>query len=742
MNRVLRIAAPSLFFLAAVAVRILSWHSIFQRGGVYPNGNDAYYHFRRIRYSIDNFPDVLEFDPLINFPHGAQPIWPPTFDWLIAALLRLVPGIDQPDQLEQFAVWIPPVLGAATVVIVYFIALRFLSRAVAIMAAVAMVILPAHVLYSRLGSVDHHVLVAGIVAVMLWLAMALFRDESPEGGGDGRRVGLSMGLGLSIVAAVLVWPGSLLQIGVLQIAMVTRLVTATEPEAARIWALRFSVVHLVAGVAVYPMSAGNDWQLWGAWSPVVLSDFQPLYFFSASACFGFLCSIWWMGWGAGTRMTRVVSASAIGSVLFLGLLSWIPDLGAAILDAPSWFTKDEEFQAIVAESAPLFGGRPGSARALAYLGGFVYVVPLSIVYFAWQFRHRAELLLLIWWAFALFLATLLQWRFMNSYSIAHCLLIGLTIESTYQAALPRLTNRRRHWLAAVLGLAVLVFLFAPPLKSYRLHFKNLSRSLRGEETVPVGNQLRARFVVDAARFLRDHSPPHEREGYSVLGPWGDGHILKYIGERAVVQDNFGDDVAPGNFKSAENYFAARSESDALEFVSPMRTRYVLVRSTGSGHSHGYAADSQFIRLYQLKGSRGYPPGRRAQGSSVVDSLRRHRLIYQSAPRHRDDPKPYCMLFEIVAGAELVGRADPGAVVTVSLVIQPRSGRKFTYSGQVLANAAGEYAMRLPYSNEPFGPDVRSDDHYTIRAGGRSVTLIVPESAVQDGTRVVAPSLGS
>ena len=55
MNRVFRITTPILFFLAAIAVRILSWHSVFQRGGVYPNGNDAYYHFRRIRYSIDNF---------------------------------------------------------------------------------------------------------------------------------------------------------------------------------------------------------------------------------------------------------------------------------------------------------------------------------------------------------------------------------------------------------------------------------------------------------------------------------------------------------------------------------------------------------------------------------------------------------------------------------------------------------------------------------------------------------------
>ena len=60
-----RVATPILLFLGAMGVRLLSWHSVFQRDGVYFNGNDAYYHARRIRYSIDHFPDVLDFDPLM-----------------------------------------------------------------------------------------------------------------------------------------------------------------------------------------------------------------------------------------------------------------------------------------------------------------------------------------------------------------------------------------------------------------------------------------------------------------------------------------------------------------------------------------------------------------------------------------------------------------------------------------------------------------------------------------------------
>ena len=103
--------------------------------------------------------------------------------------------------------------------------------------------------------------------------------------------------------------------------------------------------------------------------------------------------------------------------------------------------------------------------------------------------------------------------------------------------------------------------------------------------------------------------------------------------------------------------------------------------------------------------------------------------------------PYVMLFEIVEGAKLVGHAEPGTVVKVALDITPQNGRRFSYSDRVLANADGEYTFRLPYPNEPFSSVVQSGDHYTLRVGKQSSSVVVSEEAVSTGSRIDAPAFG-
>src|SRR5262245_45685287 len=128
----LRVVAPVGLFLLALAVRALPWRTVFVGEGERLLDHASYYHLRRIVWSLAHFPHCLDFDRYLRFPEGGRAIWPPAFDWLVAlaALPFARPG--EPASIERVAVWVPPVLGAATVVVLYRLARRHFDAATAL----------------------------------------------------------------------------------------------------------------------------------------------------------------------------------------------------------------------------------------------------------------------------------------------------------------------------------------------------------------------------------------------------------------------------------------------------------------------------------------------------------------------------------------------------------------------------------------------------------------------------------
>jgi asparagine N-glycosylation enzyme membrane subunit Stt3 len=159
--------APALLFVLAFAIRCLPWPYVLRSERIYLHGNDAYYHLRRILYTLNDFPSRLDFDPYINFPHGARAIWPPLYDF--AAALVLLPFHDpgNPRAVETAAVFLPPLLGASTVVVLFLLARRHFGNAVAWAAGLSLCVLSAHFHYSRIGFVDHHAAVALAATLLL-----------------------------------------------------------------------------------------------------------------------------------------------------------------------------------------------------------------------------------------------------------------------------------------------------------------------------------------------------------------------------------------------------------------------------------------------------------------------------------------------------------------------------------------------------------------------------------------------
>ena len=113
---------PVGLFALALVVRLLPWPTVIENGRVVFFGMDAWYHMRRVQLVLANGGWAPGFDPYVNFPHGAWPIWPPLFDSLVAWTLWPVYVSADWFSVEVAAALVPPVLGALCVVLSWALA--------------------------------------------------------------------------------------------------------------------------------------------------------------------------------------------------------------------------------------------------------------------------------------------------------------------------------------------------------------------------------------------------------------------------------------------------------------------------------------------------------------------------------------------------------------------------------------------------------------------------------------------
>jgi asparagine N-glycosylation enzyme membrane subunit Stt3 len=735
-----RIGAMLGLFVAAVAVRALPAPTVLLGDRVQPFGGDAFYHLRRIAYSIEQFPRVLEFDRYLNFPAGAMAIWTPVFDWLIAALAVALRAEPASLEMERIAVWVPPVLGAATVVVLYRLAARTFGEPTGLAAGLLLCISSAHFWYSQIGFVDHHVAVAFITTVLLGRAM-LFMDAAPE-------TASAWPLGLALGAALWIWPGTLLHVGIIETALFIMLCADSDggPAAA---ARRFANVQWVALLVVLPSGASSQWPQWGAFSPVVLSLFQP-WLFSALALLGFGCSALWRRTGyGGSPIGRVLSGAAIGVGLLVASLLAIPGLWIGGQDAWQWFGKAETFQALVSESLPLLqlDGAFSTEVATSRLSYFVFLSPIALVWAAtsaWRDERWRGKLLLVGWTAVLLAATLWQKRFFNTSSVGLALLMAWTLAGVHRAWTVRVSGHR--WLANGVVVSIAALLLAPSIATYRGFLPNL----RGDQVIAGSHlQLAHNVAIATSDYLRRETPrtsgwldSEASPEYSVMSPWPIGHVIEYVGRRPTVTDGFGDDLGPENFERASRYYSA-AESEALEIAEKLGVRYVIAQRSAQFLGREPGVESMLTALFIRDGSERVASQR---VRAPQPALQRHRLIYESAPpgRRSRARESLFKLFEIVDGAEVVGRATPGAQVRAVVELVTNRKREFLHLTTTLVGDDGSYSLRVPYANEDPNQRavgvVRVAPHYTITCGNEKLAIRVTERDIRSGATLTVPEL--
>jgi oligosaccharyl transferase (archaeosortase A-associated) len=162
---------------------LLPFDKIFSGGWIKFSSIDAYYHMYLVDNMARNFPHLTSFSPYFIYPDGGTIAGIHFFDWLLGGICWVV-GLGSPTQhtVDVVSVYFPAILGALTVIPVFFIGKVLFNKWVGIIAAVLIAILPGEFLgRSILGFTDQHIaeVLFSLVAV-LFLILAIKQAQKND----------------------------------------------------------------------------------------------------------------------------------------------------------------------------------------------------------------------------------------------------------------------------------------------------------------------------------------------------------------------------------------------------------------------------------------------------------------------------------------------------------------------------------------------------------------------------------
>ncbi|MCD2204482.1 oligosaccharyl transferase, archaeosortase A system-associated [Halobacterium sp. KA-6] len=267
-------------------VRVQAWENFTQNGEVYFSGNDAYYHFRQVMYTVQNWPSTMPYDVWTGFPTGVGVGQFGTLFDQIVATAALVVGLGSPSQetISMTLLFAPAVFGALLTIPTYFIGKRLGGRLGGVFAAVILGLLPGYFLSrSLVGAADHNgaePLFQSLAVLATMIALAVAQREKPvyeqfldrDVAGLRRVVGWSVLAGAATAVYMWVWPPGILLVGIFGVFYLVKLTSdyysGTSPDHVAVVAAVSSVTTGL--LMLVPLSTLS-------FSPSQFSILQPLF---------------------------------------------------------------------------------------------------------------------------------------------------------------------------------------------------------------------------------------------------------------------------------------------------------------------------------------------------------------------------------------------------------------------------------------------------------------------------------
>jgi dolichyl-diphosphooligosaccharide--protein glycosyltransferase len=684
--------------------------------------DDSQYHARRAEYTFVHFPQVLHWDPYLNYPDGADVPWPPLYDFILGAASRLF--AEDVEEVPAVLAWASVAFGTLTALLVYALARSVSPPWTALGAAALFALLPASTIYSQVGNADHHAAVAAIGTALLALHT---RGVDPATSGRSLAAVHAV-LVPTRLAILLLWHGSIVYLAVAELTVVAVLAGGARRDALRAQAIG----ALTTALLVSPVIMRQEPGLGGPFSPIELSRLHIAALLAvAIVAAGTVGLDSWRPAAAIPR--RLLRLAALAGVAALALFL-VPGVLAGLQHAIEYASKQSDWIAGNTESQPIF--RNGSASAAVFLfGGFAFLLPLAPLgplARARDPRVRAPSIVLAGWTTFFGALALSQSRYGNDFAPAGAVSIALLLNEAGAFAQRRAARASR--LLGALPVVAALLLAWPLIHTHARLIPGATAHLLGKDRTGDAPPGSAHETVHRfAKQIRQATPPTSgyfdpsaAPEYGVLSFAGIGHAIQRVARRPTPSDNFGPYLAGSRLNLANRFYALTDEQRAVRLSQRLSWRYVgtaaegLPRASRLLHRLHWADGTDRFGAPRLERFRLVTEGPR--GGISIGNLRR--------PNLKDDI-PY-KLFEIVSGAVLRVRSEPGSTVIAEVTIGTPTGRRFDYRATAGADADGLARIRVPYATDTEAP-ARPLGPYRLRSAGREYAVTVSDADVRIGT---------
>lgn len=712
--------AVAVLLLVALALRLAGAAAAFDGGELVTLDGDSLYHLRRMRLIAEQFPGVPWIDPHIAWPAGAPIPWAAGFDLLGAGLIVLGRAAGGPAGGDLLVAALCPLLGVAVVAAVVELALALRPkgpgrRSGALAAGILAALLPQGVAISRYGRIDHHV--AEALAMLLlarWALAALppWDEEAPR-----RRLFRELAGGVISAGAVLVFTGSPLYVALVVPLLAGAALVRERPAIMGSGGPGLLLGAALASVASAPAVAAHG-RTFAFGFP---SWLQPLLLAAAGLV---LCAVAAVGArvAPGRRRVGAVAAGLVVLAL-LGAVVVPQGVGQAVAGVREWLLKSDPWLRAIDEFQPLFAGPGGrTAGVIRFFGiaGLATPLVLPLAWWAVRAASPARAAGFLWLATVLAGLTLLQVRFGRVFVPFLALAAGLAL--AWMAARLRPTGRLASLAPVIASLALL----DPAV-----------RAAPGTTLDPVPNAM-----VEAARELRGR-PAGPNPG--VMTPWDLANEVLVLADRPVVVTGFGPYPDPAAYWETVKAYTV-GEEELLPWLAGRRVGWVVA---GAANLFGRVRSADALIPFAAgefdpRWLQGAPSAPLLIGGSGVPALGvRHfgRLMPTFAATRTvgglKSPLPVIWLYEVVAGAELAGRAPAGSRVVLEIPLKEH-GRPHTWRAWADADPDGRWRMRVPLPTDLTATTITTGPA-TCKVVGQPPRLVqIGEAAVRAGAATELP----